>query len=400
MTSVRTLFACAFVFGCAAPAFAFPWTINHGYTNCTVCHVDPSGGTQLTAYGRGMSDAVVGWHADPTVLESGDVSPATAFLFGIFPTTPDWLNLSGNVRGGGGAVVSDLGGGNNTAAFPLVMALDARVTVNVENFIAHVSLGFGAKKIGPAVVISKDNGPDTALVSRDHWVGAKFLDEALVVRAGRMPLAFGLRNNEHTSFVRDQTFTDLNVDQQHGLAVYYGAETFRLEVMGIAGNFQLRPDAYRERGYSAYGEYVLAEKATVGISSLVATSARTVAANERNIRQAHGVFARYALSEHLTFLLEADALVQTAAATTIGEASWLQADIMPVQGVHIMPAFETLYINGGTDKLPKLGGWLSVAWYPLPHTEFRFDTVYRHAFPNVGASSGGLTALLQMHLFL
>jgi len=36
-------------------ALAFPELIRHGYTNCTTCHVSPSGGGLLTPYGRSLS---------------------------------------------------------------------------------------------------------------------------------------------------------------------------------------------------------------------------------------------------------------------------------------------------------------------------------------------------------
>ncbi len=39
------------------PAAAYPWMIKHGYSNCSTCHADPSGGELLTVYGRVMSDA-------------------------------------------------------------------------------------------------------------------------------------------------------------------------------------------------------------------------------------------------------------------------------------------------------------------------------------------------------
>ncbi|HYJ11210.1 MAG TPA: hypothetical protein VEX18_19440 [Polyangiaceae bacterium] len=39
--------------------------------------------------------------------------------------------------------------------------------------------------------------------------------------------------------------------------------------MAIAGNFQLRPDDYRERGYSAFVEVAPWDQFAAGVSSLV-----------------------------------------------------------------------------------------------------------------------------------
>ena len=37
----------------AARAHAYPWMIQHGYTNCSGCHVEPSGFGLLTEYASG-----------------------------------------------------------------------------------------------------------------------------------------------------------------------------------------------------------------------------------------------------------------------------------------------------------------------------------------------------------
>ncbi len=39
-----------------------------------------------------------------------------------------------------------------------------------------------------------------------------------------------------------------------------GFEKLRFEVMAIAGNYQIEPDAYRERGYSGYVEFAAWEE--------------------------------------------------------------------------------------------------------------------------------------------
>jgi hypothetical protein len=192
-----------------APAAAFPSMVRHGYASCQACHVDPSGGGQLTPYGRAQSDLLVGWHVDPSVVENGEPSPATGLLWGLL-TLPDQVNLSGNVRGG--ALYNTTTEGTGAGLRPLLMAADLAATVNVENVVAHGLIGYGVRNVGPAVVISPDNGPDNALVAREYWAGARFIDDQLTIRAGRIPLPFGLRNNEHTSLVRSLTRTDADVD--------------------------------------------------------------------------------------------------------------------------------------------------------------------------------------------
>ena len=64
--------------------------------------------------------------------------------------------------------------------------------------------------------------------------------------------------------------------------------------MAIAGNYQIRPDAYRERGYSLSAEYTAADRLALGVSSLATHAARDLYQKVPNTRQAHGLFARFA----------------------------------------------------------------------------------------------------------
>jgi hypothetical protein len=390
-------------FGIADGARAYPWLINHGYAKCAACHVDPSGAGQLSQYGAALHDQAVRWHLDPAELESGEPSPLSAALFGL--PQPEWLNVSGNVRAGA-MVVAKGNAIREARAFPLLMASDVYATATFSPVVAHASLGYGfagraAGIVGPAAVATFGDGAH-ALMSREHWLGVRFLDDALFVRAGRIATPFGLRNNEHVSWVRQATRSDVNVGQQHGVAVAWQNDLFRSEVMAIAGNFQLRPDVYRERGYAGFFEWAIEEKLAIAASSRVTWAARDLTTTKRNaLRHEHGVFARWAPTDWIALLGEADALVATLdGETSVGGVGWLQADVIPVQGIHILPALETLYVGDGTENLPAVGGWVSLAWYPLPHTELRFDTWARSYAPQAGPAPLDLAGVLQLHLYL
>lgn len=396
MKSAHLLFVVAAL--CAVDAAAFPTMVRHGYASCQACHVDPSGGGQLTAYGRAQSDLLVGWHLDPAGLGEGEVSPTTGLLWGLV-TLPDVVNISGNVRGGG--LFNTTTTGQGAGLRPLLMAADLYTTVNVEWFVAHAAIGYGARAVGPAVVISDKSGPDNALVAREFWAGARFVDDQLTVRAGRIPLPFGLRNNEHTSLVRSLTRTDTNVHQQYGLALSWNSEQWRGEIMGIAGNYQIRPDAFRERGGVGFFEWAFAPELTLGASSLVTWAAADINAGVPTLRQSHGVFARWAPAPWVALLGEVDAVSDYAAENdwNVGAVGWLQADFEPIQGIHIIPAVEAAQVDE-TQALPTMGGWLSLSWFALPHTELRLDTIYRQVSPKDLDSVGAFTALAQVHFFL
>lgn len=398
----------------APRADAYPWMITHGYTSCASCHVDPSGGGQVTAYGRAMSDLVVRWHWDPADLESGEPSPTSGFLFGLVPL-PEWLEVSGNLRGGAMMQLAGIGtdnaaltsiplpnGGPALPVIPLQMASDARASLLLDPFIAHASVGFSLRRAGPAAVFSADGSGENVVVSREHWLGLKLFDDMLWVRGGRMPIPFGLRNVEHTSFVRASTRTDINVQQQHGVAVQFANDLLRAELMGIAGNFQIRPDDYRERGYAGLVEVAPLSGLTVGASSLLTHAKIDIDTLASRLRQAHGVFSRWAPLESVAVLAEVDALIDIAdaGAPVVGAVGWSQLDWQPIQGVHISPAFEARHRFDGVNLAPDLGVWASFAWYALPHTELRADLIYREAFPAASSATGSLAGLLQLHVFL
>ena len=400
-TAIKLLVVVAALGGTTA-VHAFPSMVRHGYASCQACHVDPSGGGQLTAYGRAQSDLLVGWHIDPKVIEEGEASPTTGFLWGLVPL-PEQLNISGNVRGGGlfNTVVTGPNAGTGAGLRPLLMATDVTATVNLDWFIAHAVVGYGARAVGPAVVISDKGSADNALVSRAHWVGGRFLDDQLTVRAGRIPLPFGLRNNEHTSLVRSLTRTDNNVQQQHGLSAAWNTEGWRGEVMLLLGNYQIHPDAFRERGAAAFAEWAVSQHFTVGASSLATWANLDIDARVPLLRQAHGGFVRWAPTPSVALLAEVDAVINSSSATVwgVGGAGWLQADWEPIQGVHLIPAVEAGQVDQ-TSALPTMGGWMSVSWFALPHTELRLDTIYRQVSPANVASVGSFTALAQVHFFL
>ena len=133
-------------------------------------------------------------------------------------------------------------------------------------------------------------------------------------------------------WAREATRTDRESDQQHGLAIGYSQGRWRGEVMGIVGNFQIRPDDFRERGYALSLEYLFEPKLGVGLSSLVTRAERDrfVTSDGAFVRQAHGLTARYSPVKPLVLLAEADALLSSE--TDLGYVGLLQVDYELVQG--------------------------------------------------------------------
>jgi hypothetical protein len=244
------------------------------------------------------------------------------------------------------------------------------------------------------------NSENDNIVSREHWVGWDFGGRSFLLRAGRMNLPFGLRNVEHTTWIRNETRTDINSQQQHGVALAYTGERLRAELMGILGNFQIHPGQYRELGYSGYAELAIATRGAVGLSSLITHARKDIILDVDNLRQAHGVFARYSPWSPLVVMAEADLSVQSPSdgSNSVGYVGFLQLDFQIVQGLHLMPMFE-LRDTGRSPQGVALAGWLTADWFFAPHSELRLD-FFNRRLPGNGTLQHSLGGLIMLHIFL
>jgi hypothetical protein len=375
-------------------AQAYPWMIRHGYTGCTPCHTDPSGGAgALTDYGRAQSDLLLRSRYGNT---SEEADPTSGFAFGLIKTN-EGLRAGADFREAFYSLKPD--GVAATQQF-ITMRADAFADVKLSHFRAMGSIGYAPQG---ALAASLTAAPSENLISREHWLGWEIDDEgSWLVRAGRIARPFGIRSIEHNLWVRSLTRTDFNDTQEYGASLAFNVDKFRGEVMGILGNFQVHPDDYRERGYSAFAEYAPASTVALGLSSSITRANRDIVYNVTDYRQAHGFFARVSPYPELVLMGEADLVYQSLTwnGHRGGYAAFLQADVEPYQGVHFMLTGEAM--NGGSaGEKSSLGGWLSAVWFFAPHSDLRLDGIYQ----SLGAAGGGpvtsaFTWLAQIHVFL
>jgi len=363
-------------------ADAYPWMIAHGYSGCASCHVDPSGGGLLNEFGRGEA-------ADSLRSHYGSEPPPVQPLFGLFHN-PDWLLTGGSIRYMGLFMKTD---GAPLMNSSILMQADLRAGLLAGPWRAAGSLGFIQNGNSPAALAGN-------LVAREYWVGYAFASDTVLLRAGRINLPFGIRSIEHTLFVRAATRTDLNDTQQHGVALAFRGGGFRGELQGIAGNYQARPDAFRERGYSGYLEWSPDSRYALGASSLITHAAQDVYFRAANTRQAHGLMVRAAPVDHLVALAEADYVIQapTGLSQWNGLATLLQLDVEPWQGLHLIGSGET-YASGQANTPTSWGLWGGIGWFLYSHADLRVD--YMHRAEAYGAVRVPVDAVMaQVHLFL
>ncbi len=322
-------------------------------------------------------------------------------FFGAFGA-PDALLLGGSIR-----MATLYRDGDKVRVFP--MQLDLYGDLKFLDRL-HVGGSIGAAKVAVgspharAAQVTTDQGDGYNLLSRTHYVRLDLADGNYTLTAGRLNLPFGLRMSEHVMWVRSETATDRESDQEHGVALNMNFETWRFELMGIAGNYQLNPDKLRKRGYSAYAEYSGVKGVAFGASSLI-THAGADALNPSALadtRQAHGVFGRADLGREFVLMAEADVLLHTQHKP--GYVGFAQLDFEAFSGLHLIGTGEVLdsgYPKGvteaeqprvGGEGKPKFGGWLSAQWFFISHFDFRVDAIARQREP--------FQLLGQIHVYL
>ena len=377
----------------ANAAHAYPFMIRHGYTQCSTCHTDPSGGTFLNEYGRAQSDLLLSSsYGSGAASEEAEGEPTAGRFLGFLPL-PSWFRPGGWVREG---YIWNAVDGRIVDRRSLQMRADLGADVKVGPFRAAAELGYASAEGTPrlAQITRSTTGPN--LVGRELWAGVETSGGEGLLRAGRINVPFGLRNLEHTSFVRTATHTDLNEDQTYGVAFALSRPTWRAEVMALLGNLSVHPDAYRERGAAGYLELSVAPTAAIGFSALAARTDASLTTHHPTLRQAYGGFARISPWRPLVLQAEADLLLENQLGSgnkDVGHAEWLQMDLEPLRGLHVTGALEGMK-TGTTPDLQR-GAWGGLWWFVFPHVDVRADVVQRW-----GQGPATTTFLVQLNGYL
>jgi hypothetical protein len=309
------------------------------------------------------------------------------------------------------------------------MQADLASQLKIGRFRVNGSLGWAHEGAGGAAI---SNGwtpttpssfcsapPCDRLISRQYWIGVDIgADEQFLLRAGRMNLPFGVRHIEHTMFVRKETRTNINDNQQHGVALSWNQTGIRAEIMAILGTFAIHGDkswdAPHDRGYAGYFEWAPKETLAVGVTSMVTHAQQDVALGTEAWRQAHGLFARWSPAKPVVLTAESDFLFYSQPPTSAtgaqnrgGNATMLMVDLEPVQGVHAMFSSELRSVYWGASNPScaarppgsfcgtDLGLWAGAWWFFLPHLDVRADVTWQF----IGGRDS-TTILAQLHGYL
>ncbi len=392
--------ACVALFLLTSPAQAYPWMIRHGYTGCTPCHTDPSGGAgALTEYGHAQSDLLLRMRYGEGEGD-GEADRTGEFLWGLVKT-PEQLRLGADFRE---AYFSNQSEGAPLEQELITMRADLYGDLKIGRFRAAGSIGYVPQG---DLTASLTTGADDNIISREHWIGVELDDEgSWLLRGGRINLPFGIRMIEHTLWARTLTRTDMDASQQYGVSLAVSKENFRGELMAIAGNFAIQEDVFRERGYCGYFEYAPTTTLAAGVSSMFTRATRDIVYGVTDYRYSNGPFVRYAPWQPLVLLAEFDSVYQSLTwnGHRGGYAGFAQADYEPTQGMHLMLTSEIMN-SGASGEPASYDGWVSAVWFLLPHVDLRFDGIYTRTgiaatLGTAASYSNSTTWLAQFHVWL
>lgn len=364
------------IVGTSAPAAAYPYfRTTSGTDTCGACHVAPSGGGPLTAWGRDETGE--------TLARGGD----GAFLHGLV-ALPSWLDVGGDLRLA--ALINDVGNVNGAEA--AVFPMQAQLAVHVEGGAWHVVADAGLLGAVRADAIAVEGlGPAPAapwLVSSAHYVMWRPDERGAYARAGKFATPFGLRLADHTAYVRRRLGFGL-YEEPYALSGGYLGERWDVHATAFVS------DPWRGSPERDVGGAVLAERRQgAGVASVSAQVAQR--ADDRRVRGGASA-SWWAAAAAVYALAEIDGGLQTLANDTraqitgYGGLAWL-----PVRGVIVGGAYEVDDADLGRDGDTRHAFDLWSTFMPIAHVEVGLSSRYQW----IGPEGRAAMILLQLHYFL
>lgn len=177
------------LFVLAPRAWPYPEMIRHGYTNCTACHISPTGGGALTAYGDSLARELLSYQwKSQAEKENPEDEPK-----------PRRFHLGGEIR----VLSLYLNNQHETSRKWIPMQVHGEASYNDEFFAANLRLGLVAKPDGGSEEEEADEsdegggfGDGFSGQVATAYVMARYA-EIWNLRLGRFLPGYGLNNSMH-----------------------------------------------------------------------------------------------------------------------------------------------------------------------------------------------------------
>lgn len=324
----------------ATPAQAYPEMVRHGYTNCTACHLSPTGGGLLNFYGRELSREVL------SAWGQGEEGTRESNFVYMKEKLPEWLNLGGEVR------TVELY--QDTSAFRrgkfMLMQADLAGAVLAGNWTFAASIGLQGE--------AKRYQPDASeFLSRSHYAQYR-LNEEIAFRAGRFFPAYGINTADHVTSIKRNLKMGQPGGESYNLEASYLGERWNGILTGILGQPDVS-ESRREKGFAAQGAFAVSEKSKIGWSFLHASTPTAT----RNVT---GPFAILGFTPHFFLLSELDLEMESSGNEVV---TYNRLNYEFIQGIHGYLTHEILGLDPslwGTQS--QMYGW-GFQFFPRPHFE-------------------------------
>lgn len=252
----RVLLAAIVIGGWVADAGAEPKFLSKQYTRCTTCHVSPTGGGLLSAYGRSLSHRELSTTGAPMPSHGDSADPAPgeeSFLWGATGESLGALQLGVALRP---SYLRYEFRGTSTDR-NLLMSADVLAAYKVKDWLFYGQVGR-----------ELDADGEFGIDSSEYWVGYQ-PEEGMGLRAGRFLPAYGIRFADHTSYNR--SFLGLaQYDQIYGVEVSHSRGRYLTQVAVGPGRAESVVDDDGRASFTATGrvQVDLTSRASVAASGL------------------------------------------------------------------------------------------------------------------------------------
>ncbi len=300
-------------------AFGFPEFVRHGYQGCVSCHVQPSGGGALTAYGRMISqEALSTWKGCGETCN---------------PPLPEWVDLGLDYRYVNVTAFSD--GDRFNTQFPMQIEAEG-VLYPIPGLTLAASMG--------------NYGPEQVREFRRTYVMVSTLRDFVRVRGGRFTPAFGVNDPDHTLYTRqafglgqgrDQYAGEAALITKHGELIVTHSWGSSAEIGGDERTGGYRVKDYEDQRLYARGTFY-SSKTTQAGTSVVMDESGFIG------HSFHG-FASY---DHWLY-----GIGEVARKYDTGYITYSKLGVEPFQGLHIIGTHEYQLTN-------RYG--FGFQWFPAP----------------------------------
>lgn len=374
MTKLIFILASTFLF--SASAFAYPDFISYGYNTCISCHFNSHGNGPLTDYGRALFSQEIASRAFvPKKVDDETLAGHSQFIPGV--DLPFWIRPSLKARY---LYLLENPGSSQSQKHFIRMQRDVNMTFAADRdqkIILQLNLGL----TNESQTDYYQNGKKVSYVSREHYIRF-FPVKKLLLAAGLMDIAYGLRTGDHTSLARDPLGFGYD-DQVHGALAQWFEEKWDGTVHAFVGDLS-EPKHARRTGESVMFEYLTSETNKAGFSVMQAKS-EDVKQFRAAIHDRFGIPNVKGSSIIGELGYRGDKNLQSLAASQ-GLYAVLQSIINISRGYNIQTSIER-YQKDFKSTASETSRWtLGFLTFPLQRTEFRFGIVqYKTYSPTLAA---------------